>query len=263
MSWGIRRAAQAGAGSRRAGAPGGERAGTGHPACRCSVPGGQWEQQSECQLQIPWWPARWPSGAKLSGAGRLCLCPGAWLLRETLGDWAGRARAGLPRTAIPDGLCARSYKQAPDPAWGWAVARLLGGSIGAVHGGCDLNKCLFSGLGGGWSGQGCGQRRALLCYRRAAFTPRLLTTRPTDHMVEGTSPKCPQGRSHNAGVKHPQDRDPQDCFTQSYNQWYPGPSPDVPVVTFLGELRRYWEECLDGGPGGELGDNRWKQSPGS
>lgn len=61
------------------------------------------------------------------------------------------------------------------------------------------------------------------------FHSKLLTTRPTDHMVEGHF-SLPQGSL----VKRPQDRIPRIALPRVTISRNPGPSPDVPVVTFLG-----------------------------
>lgn len=77
--------------------------GTGHLARRCSVPRGQWEQQSEeCQLQIPRWSARWPSGAKPVWSWQVLPLPGC-LASE--GDpqrhWTGEGKGWAAQKCHP------------------------------------------------------------------------------------------------------------------------------------------------------------------
>lgn len=163
----------------------------------------QWEQQSDCQLRIPRWlagakdrgAASWPrgrgGGQSLSGAGRLCPSPGAWLLwvalgggRPSGGTRLGGRGAGLPRTAIPDGLnvCPVLESRAQDPASGWAAAaRLPGGSSGAVRG--AVTPTSVHSWGAVVAGQVCAgplplprwgvwaKESSAPCYRLAAFTP--------------------------------------------------------------------------------------------
>lgn len=88
------------------------------------------------------------------------------------------------------------------------------------------------------------------------FHSKLLTTRPTDHMVEGhfpapgvSGPSAP--RTGSPGLLYPR------SYTISRNPGQPDMSPWSPS---WGELRRMGRNALMGGLGDSWGDNRWKQS---
>lgn len=133
---------------RAAGALGGRQVGrVGSPAETLLCPG-QWEPQSEYQLQMPQWSVReegrgvasWPgvggwwvgrAHGELTGSVPFLVpgfCGWSWAegdpQREPMG-WAG---GGLPGTAIPQGLsvCPVLESGALNAASGWAVALSVG-----------------------------------------------------------------------------------------------------------------------------------------
>ena len=162
--------------------------------------------------------------------------------RPSGGTRLGGQGAGLPRTAIPDGLnvCPVLRVQSSGPClWlgcGCSVARWQQRSC---PWGCDPYKCPFLGGCGCWSGMcwttpiaqvgGVGEGELCPMLQAGCFHPKLLTNRPRE--PHGGGALLP---ALWVSDQLPQDGVPRTALPRVAINRDSGPSSHVPAVSFLG-----------------------------